>query len=84
MERLKFQAEQWFNQVQRQFRNLKIDLTAVAMTLGYPLLPTVAFAVGVAEGLRFKVAVLAPPMRVPPPLIPPVPYVPPVVPAAFG
>ena len=62
------QATQWFTSVYQQFSKVGIDLTSVAMALGYPFLPAVAFAVGISEGLKL------------PPVPPPLPEYPPPIP----
>ena len=74
LKKASLQADQWFKNVNQQLRNMGIDLTSVAMALGYPFLPAVAFGVGISEGLKL--------LPVPPPPTPPY-AVPPSPPVAF-
>ena len=90
LKKASLQATQWFSSVYQQFSKVGIDLTSVAMAVGYPFLPGVAFAYGVAEGVKLRVTPVPPPLQEYPPAIPievppPTPpyAVPPSPPVAF-
>lgn len=90
LERIYSQVDEWFKNVYQQFSKVGIDLTSVVMAVGYPFLPGVAFAYGVAEGVKLRVTPVPPPLPEYPPPIPieappPTPpyAVPPSPPVAF-